>query len=194
MSSFNTYVSCLGNWRVDRAIDTAAAQAVIGCSFGRRDDGTNCPSNVAIARRVGDVCIELGIPCCVQGEVARHIEHLQEMYVSRESSNVHCEGYIGTRQTIEELFYNYLLPKKFFRVVVVAHRHHAWRVIRVCEKFGLEVVGVVTKGVPYDRRSSQRWCRTAWNPLRTIWKWPPDPPFIPYEVAARWVYLKKGWI
>jgi uncharacterized SAM-binding protein YcdF (DUF218 family) len=67
------------------------------------------------------------------------------------------------------------------KVILVAHPHHLWRAAENLKRHGLIPVIPVNRDIPYDPTMKRGALR---GPLR----------FVPREIAAREVYLFKGYI
>ncbi|HYD91024.1 MAG TPA: hypothetical protein VEA37_05985, partial [Flavobacterium sp.] len=67
------------------------------------------------------------------------------------------------------------------RAVILAHPDHVWRCAKTAEKLGFRPVIISMESVEYPSNSEQRWTRSTWR-------------YRPYDVLARLLYWKRGWI
>ena len=189
LKTIQAVCSCFCCWK-PRITKAGTPQVVLACTFGRTEGEARGKSNTAIFEQVNALARMRNIPFCIQSEVAQGLASIDGGYVSANTYDYHGKGYVGTQETVLEMVEEFCQPNDLQEVLVVAHRHHAWRVVQVCEKLGLQVVEVYCKDIPYDPQSTQPWCRSSWNFCKTF----PYPPFIIYEIAARLYYLSKGWL
>jgi hypothetical protein len=171
-----TAVGCLGHWNPHNVKEAKRAFAVIAVTFGLRDKQPGL-SNEAMAQVAYHHYCENGLALVLQEEIAAN---LASRYVAGRMSAVQENGkYHDTAESIREAA-AICRQQGWPRVLVVGHRHHAWRVAKCAEKQGLEVVGIHSDGIPYDPKSTQKWCRRAWR-------------YVPYELLlARPYYLLTG--
>lgn len=180
MSFLKKLFWCIISWHVKYATqeEIKNADAVIAFSFGGRDEpGRHCDTNVCLASIARSVFRENSIQTIAQWEIASLLQN--ELILSIKESRINGQ-YLDT---YEVAYQAYEICKKhgFQDVLVLAHKHHAWRCKKILDKLGLNTYVLDTDSCPYDSNSNQRWTRSAFN-------------FISREIFVRISYFLQGKI
>jgi len=169
MFSLKRLKACLLEWHVTPSDQCDSAEVVIAQAFGRAEFNQPGLSNKALAKVVEELTRNSVTPVILQWEVADAFQAAegQEVFVVRQ----HREPgrYLDTLEVLEQALV-ICRQRQWTRVAVVAHPDHIWRVAVCAQKMGLTVMVPDTSGVPYDRKSVQRWTRSS------IHWWPRELP------------------
>ena len=181
MEFMKKLLSCIFCWKVDASKDEEIRRSdvVIALSFGLGKNGMGM-SNLQLAFAAEDVCDRYNIPVIAQWEIAdSHL--LTDTYKAGVVREHRVEGkYLDTREVLEQAA-AICAKEGWKKAIIVAHPDHLWRCAEAAKKFGFEVAIADTSCVVYDEGSVQSWTRSR-------------SKFVPREIAARLLYLCKGWI
>ncbi len=184
MNVFSKLVHIPFTWDVipDTGTEFQNAHVIIGLSFGIGPDNTAGKSNVALAKVAQSLSSKFALPSILQWEIASCISGFdREVTISKHQDP---EKYLDTYEVLRQA---YAICKKNvptrggITAIIVAHPDHVWRVEMTAKKFGFKTLIPNTYDVPYDQHSTQEWTRSF-------------KKFIFREIAARIIYLLKGWI
>jgi len=154
-------------------------KAIFCQSFGRRGNNPGL-SNIALAESVIRICGDFDQPpaLIIQKDCADAFPNyfkIDKVISKHDKPGKYLDSYEVSRQCAE-----YCRKNGIKNLLIFSHPHHAWRVRKVTEKFGLNCLTVTVK-IPYDRKSVQLWTRSAWL-------------FIPREILVIIAYWLTGKI
>lgn len=159
------------------------AQVVLAMEFGQGQHGHATRSNRTIAALTEQIQHNFRIPVCIQGEAALELRRLSPVPAKLEVMEHRGAGkYLDSQETLEQ-FAEFCLnrPEPLREALVVTHPHHQWRTMRQAARLGFIPFAADCGLVRYDKRSTQPWTRD-------------ERSFKRYEIQARLLALKRGWI
>lgn len=174
-------LECLWRWRVQPSstVNLRTADAVLGQAFGLRGILDPGESNRALAAVALELHRSHGLPLILQWEIADAMP-MNTLVVAKVEGHRVSGQYLDTREVLLQA-HSACRRNGWNRVVIVAHPHHMWRVVRMVEKLGLTPIIPDVRSVPYDSKSMQWW-------TRTVYFW------VPREIATRLYCFMRGWI
>jgi uncharacterized SAM-binding protein YcdF (DUF218 family) len=159
--------------------DLAKAHTVLTHEFG--DQKTPSATTRAMVEVAVALCQKYNLPLICQfpgDEVAKAMGVQPLNIIMRHLTNP--GAYLDTEEVNRQAA-GYCLRYTWSKVILVTHPHHLWRAGKNLEHHGLTVLYPDVSRVNYDRECTR-------SALRSPWK------FVPREIVARALYLKRGWI
>jgi hypothetical protein len=191
LKKIKLFLQCFSVWKVKPKGDVCRAKVIGAFSFGRRIKGKKVlpgSSNEAIADIVAEGMYldkiqesDHLIPV-VQWEIDRAMDLHFRVYGHEILSHQKFGKYLDTREVARQMV-EMMAQWGEDKVIVVAHRLHVWRVVKVLEKLGVEPIISAYQPIqiPFDPESRQWFTRN-----KLFW--------IIREIPARLLYLLRGWI
>lgn len=177
MSFLNLFFS----WKtsISSVEEMKKAQVVITHEFGDQKEVNDTTMDIVY---VGiKIAKQLNIPmiCQSPGDMVAYCQQLEPVLII--DRNLQSEGsYLDTNEVNRQV--SEICQKNGWTYVVVcAHPHHAWRVGKNLEKFGLIPIFPDLLGIKYCSIPSRLTLSSPWY-------------FIPREICARILYYFKGYI
>ena len=167
-------LSCFFVWEVPPSYSLRRADVIVAQSFGLPANGL---SNVSLAQVCDDLQSRHYIPVVSQWEIA---DQMKTQVVHRIEKHRVPGKYLDTYEVISQAW-EFCKSQDRTNAVIVAHPDHMWRCVMVAKTLGFYTFVPEVNHIPYDPKSEQPWTRSAAR-------------FIPREIMARLLYLKKGWI
>lgn len=155
-----------------------SVEAIFCQSFGPRE---NCPgiSNEFLANIIVETYSKMPRKLIIQKDAAdafpKNIQ-IDKIISAHKDPGKYLDTYEVSRQCAE-----YCKANNITKLLIFAHPHQSWRVVKTIEKFGLECLCVDLCSMPYDPKSVQVWTRSPWA-------------FIPREFIVRIAYFFTGKI
>lgn len=180
MKFLKKFFQCIFYWKLEPSSkgELKDSDVILALSFGRREN-TSGMSNIQLALGVEMLALEFGLPVITQWEISERLT----AYIDKagEIREHRIKGkYLDTREMLIQSL-EICKKRNWKKAVIVAHPDHVWRCAETAKKLGFETVIADTAYVEYDEQSVQPWTRSRAR-------------FVPREIAARLLFLFKGWI
>lgn len=178
-------LQCLFAWGTPRPRgDLQKAQAILTQAWSDCLDGSMSETHKRLTRYVVHLYQELDVPVYAQGELAPHLAKwgipLAGATRKQDSYTVLDREYFGTYEVACDQ--KALCGESCLRIIVVQAVPATWRTIWVYERLGFQVI--VPSDMPHTVFQKEL-LEPRWRRAITAY---------PYELAARLVYLLKGYI
>lgn len=178
-------LQCLFVWGTPKPRgDLHEAQVILTQSMSDCTNGSVSKVHSSLAEYVQKLYDELGLPICAQGELAPALEARRLPLVGKTMAQIAYDvadpEYFGTYEVaLEQVRF---CAGRYRQIIPVQVTPAIWRAIWVYEKLGFGVI--IPPGIP----------AMAFQENLKEWRWRRAITAYPYELAARLVYLSKGYI
>ena len=179
----NYVADCFAHWHIisDATPLLKDADVIITHEFG--DQHNVSLTTLNIVARGADLAHRFNKPmiCQFPGQQVAELAGIKPIYVI-ERHLLKPGEYLDTEEVNRQAA-NVCKMNGWKRAIVVAHPHHEWRAAANLERHGISTFYPKTSDIPYD---------PSLRKSRPILSTP--ALFVPREILARLLYLKKGWI
>lgn len=176
------------NWEYHPSGDISRGQCICGQAFsfrGRKKVSEELripgPPNERLGEVIRKVYQQTGLPISAQGELVQS-EALSGIHVEKEIFHHHISGKYVSCYEIETQTWKWMQENGWTRVVIATHPLLVWRMQKVFEKLGAEVI--IPPGLEV----------VGYDPKGTQWRAHNETYWRTYEFLARGHHVLMNWI